>query len=290
MLLDSPNDPDFRFARRIQAAVDRIIRSTSVPVFAANLNALTQRGQILVAQPPPISHVASGTLFLVEGTPMLVTAAHVLSDFCSDSRQLRIGMGEPQRPQPVPATENLIAADYDLDIAVLRLPLEILGRLNSKRFLNLSAIDFNADIEGWRCAVFGYLASGTHATRDAMGLVLHNFFYWTTQFDGRGAHENYDSERHLLLNFHAESRSIRDAAPVSNPLSLKGLSGASVWRVFHQRHIDGGWSIDDLRVVGVENAEYPDKVVRCTRWRNVPTLMLRVAPELEGKIARDLIH
>jgi len=91
-LHDPTNDPEFRFTAGIEPRVDHLVRRSSVQVFAADLGSVRRAERIFVVEAPPITGIASGTLFRVGGKHFIVTAAHVVESFRVDGHQLRIGL------------------------------------------------------------------------------------------------------------------------------------------------------------------------------------------------------
>ncbi len=45
-------------------------------------------------------------------------------------------------------------------------------------------------------------------------------------------------------------------------------------------HVEDGWVPDTAKVIGVENVVYNDRIVRCTRWREVLPLLREFAPSV----------
>lgn len=277
---DPTNAPEFRFAAAIQSHVSDIVSRPSVPIFAANLGSLRQERGLFIVEGPPIIGYGSGTLFRVGKQNFLITAAHVIDECRAAGCELRIGMGNPSRPQPIGMTDDDVAADSINDVAVIRLRPEVIPRLHGSHFLQLNDIALDADLEDWRCVLFGYLATGTRPNKDYSELLLHNYMHWTTKFDGGVNADSYDNSRHLLVEYHPVSWSIRDAVPSDSPKSLGGLSGSSLWQVFTTKHVDQGWTRDVAKVVAVENLVYDDRIVRCTRWEFVLPLLARFEPDV----------
>jgi hypothetical protein len=99
--------------------------------------------------------------------------------------------------------------------------------------------------DDWYHAIFGYVAQGSQPGKDYSQLLLHNFFYWTTLFDGEITNDLYSDERHFLLQFAPGAISFPDGFQQENPL-LKGMSGCSVWKVFQPHQSDLGWTEDAM--------------------------------------------
>ena len=279
-LRDSRNDPEFRFAAQIKSAVDQLVRSASVPIFAANLNALREQNGIFIVDSPPISGIGSGTLFHIGGHHFLVTAAHVIKQFMADGYELRLGMGKPARPRPIAIREEDLALDLENDVAALRLPADKLNMLSDKRFLGLNDIEFDVEVGDWYCVLFGYLWEGSQPGRDYSQLLLHNHMYWTQQHEGGVSASSYDAARHLLVDYGESSWSLPDGFPVKKPGSLGGISGSSLWRIFRPQHVEDEWSLATAKVIGIENVVYGERIIRCTKWREVMPLLRVLAPSL----------
>lgn len=287
-MIDPTNSPEFRFAATIQRRVNDIVYGTSVPIFGANPASLRQDRGLYIVEGPPITKYASGTLFAVGSQHFLITAGHVVNEIRESGCELRIGMGNPSRPQPIGANDDAMAVDAINDVAVIRLPSDLIPRLYGSRFLQLENIALNADLEDWRCVLFGYLATGTQPNKDYSELLLHNFMHWTTKYEGHVNADSYDRSRHLLVEYHPMGWSIRDGIPCDSPKSLQGLSGSSLWRIFKPKHIEDGWTTDTAKVVAVENVVYDDRIVRCTRWELVLPLLARFEPSIDV-LRRELV-
>jgi hypothetical protein len=279
-LRDPRYDPEFRFAAQIKPTVDNLVGACSVPIFAANLGSERRVGGIVVVDGPPVSGVASGTLLAVSGAHFVVTAAHVLRQFDVPGHELRIGMGDPQRPQPLPIPADRVEIDDAQDVAAVLLTPDVVSRLPGKRFLTLTDIALDPAIGDWYCLLFGYLWEGTQPNRDYSSLILPNFRYWTRRYDGSMANPKYDAASHSLVEFHEKAWSLPDGIKMANPSSLGGLSGAALWRVFRPEHAEGGWSPPLMKVIAVENVVYDDRIIGCTNFAKVLPLFEALAPEL----------
>ena len=284
-MIDPTNTPEFRFARMIQRYVDDIVRRSSVQIFAANLGSLRQERGLYIVEGPPIAIIGSGTLFCVGAQHFLITAAHVLEAFRAGELELRIGMGNPTRPHAIGMSDDDVSMDSVNDVAVIRLHPDLIPRLRGSHFLQMSDIALKTDLTDWRCVLFGYLEKGTQPNKDYSKLILHNFMYWTTKYDGKVNADSYDASRHLLVEYHTVGWSIYDAVPSTNPKSLRGLSGSSLWQVFSPKHVEADWTSEVPKVVAVENLVYDDRIVRCTRWELVLPLLARFEPVLLEQFA-----
>lgn len=273
---DPTSDPEFRFASSIAGVVDERIRSASVPIFAANLEAVQQVGSILVANQQPIAGVASGTLFSAGDSHFLITAAHVIQSFTADGLQLRVAMGD--RPQPIPIVVANTATDDENDVAAVLLSADLAGQFRGKRFLGPDDLAPAACIADWRCLLFGYLWDGTQSTRDRTGLLLRNYEYWTRQYTGPIATQSYDPARHTLVELYRNTWSISHGAESANPASLGGLSGSALWRVFRPDHTERGWTPAQMKVVAIENVVYDDRIIGCTNIELVIPLLTSLVP------------
>ena len=196
-------------------------------------------------------------------------------------------MGNPERPQPLPVGDDCAAVDADNDVAVIRLPSNTIPLLSHKRFLELSDVAFDVEIDDWYCVLFGYLWEGSKPSRDFSQLLLHNYRYWTRQYQGRISADSYDKSRHLLVEYHQSSWSMPDGVQVANPSSLGGISGSSLWRIFQPHHVEDGWSDRLAKVVGVENVVYNNRIIRCTRWKEVLPLLKNLEPSLFGRFRNN---
>jgi hypothetical protein len=280
-LHDPTNDPEYRFAAQIERRVDDLVRRSSVQIFAADFGALRKAGRIFVVEAPPITGIASGTLFRVGDKHFIVTAAHVVTSFRVEGRQLRIGLDSPKRPQPVAAADQDVAIDTRGDVAVIRLQSDVIARLANPRFLELSDIAFDAEIKDWRCVLFGYLWEGTQPGKDYAQLLVHNYKHWTKAYGGSVAAESFDESIHVLVEYDKYCWSVPDGVPKQSPKSLGGLSGSSLWRIFTPQHIEEGWCEQAAKVVAVENLVYDGRIIRCTRWNLVPPLIASLEPSVE---------
>jgi hypothetical protein len=281
-----PSDPEFQFAVKIDQRVDDLVRRPSVQIFAANREALRQHGDIFLVDGPPIVGVASGTLFRIANHHFIVTAAHVVGEFCEDSRELRVGVGNPPRPRPLPITDENSAVDAQNDVAVIRLVPDAIPHFVGSRSLGLSDVAFDGIIEEWRCVIFGCLWEGTQPGRDYSQLLVHNFKYWTTRYEGKINAKSYDGSKHLLVEYDRMGFSVPHSIPTKNPQSLGGMSGASLWRVFTPQHIEDGWSAQVPKVVAIENLVYDRErpVIRCTRWKHVLPLFGVLEPSVRAQL------
>lgn len=281
-LRDSRNDPEYRFARTIQHRVESLICRSSVPIFAADLDALGEERGILVVRRPPIAAVASGILIENGGAYFVVTAFHVVRDFQLPGRQLRLSVGNPPHPQPIPIRDEDLAIDEQNDVAVIRLQPHIVAQLHNVRFLEMSDIALDANIEGQYCAIFGYLGEGTHATKDFTQIRLHNFFLWTTSYDRHVATTSYDKSRHILVGVDPFILSMRDGILSPSPSSLGGLSGAALWSIFRPEDVERGWSEEKAKVVAVEHLAYDNHIIQCIRWECVLPILASLASSRPG--------
>lgn len=280
------DDGAFAFAKAIHRRVESLIRRSSVSIFRANMESCTKHGQIFVVEGPPIESVGSGTLFQIGDERFVVTAAHVADDFRDAGGQLRIAMGCPERPQPIAASDVDIATDPVADVAVIRLQSDVVRQLQQKRFLHLDSVELDVDIADWRCVLFGYLAEGTQPNRDFSELLLHNFTYWACRHEGIESLQNYDRGTHVLLSYTQLGPTMPSGDVRANPQKLNGLSGASLWRVFNPNNVCNNSLNEPPKVIGVENAVYKDRIIRCTRWRFVLPLFLELVPSIEPLVRR----
>lgn len=275
---DPRNDAEYLFGERISQPVEELVRSVSVPVFAANKNALSEVNGIFVVEGKPIKGLGSATLFQVGEHRFLITAAHVVDQLCNDHTELRIGGGEPNRPMPFNIEDDAIALDEKNDIAAIKIPSSELGMFANKRFLSLSEIDFANEIEDWHCMLFGYLWTGSGASHDSSRFLLHNHTLWTRQSSQRVLANSFIPEQHLLLNYSGDSWSMKGDQQKTSHFNLAGISGSSLWKTFRPCDVEGGWSISVPKVIGVENLVYDDRVIRCTKWKEVLSLLTEIEP------------
>lgn len=289
------SSPELKFARRIQDAVDLVVHASTVGLLAAELNAVMQMGEIAVVTSLPHTDVASGVLFTPDSkVGFLVTAEHVVADFRQPGKRIQIAFGSEPRALPLDRDDG-IATDSSNDIAVLRLRNDQMEYMQRARaaFLNLDGVLFDADLEGWYCLLSGKLAEGTRHSNDRHTVLFPRHSEWLAGGHWKVNSSKYDPVRHLLVAYSRNSWSFSTGLPTLGPKSLTGMSGTTLWRVFHESHLDLPWDINVLRSVGVQTHVYErdsEHLVQCSKWRCIIPLVLDLYPHARRSLPPEWLN
>jgi hypothetical protein len=253
---------------------------------------------IVVAVPPAVHQLGSGTLFQVADRQFIVTAGHVIRS--AHKSGATIGVGTTTDDDLIAITGDWIctvpsegSGEDPYDVAVYPLPSPTADRLQDMQFLRIRDVDF--DDPGPRAVftVFGYPGLWSSASRAVEDRVIVKPLEYTTYaYDGdsKGL-RGYRSDLHLLLaagpehNTREDGSSIefrdRSGQPARFPIGLKGMSGCSVWHVGNLDVPIERWADRPAHVVGVETGVYQSSgVITASRWAIVTTLIHKAFPEL----------
>jgi hypothetical protein len=279
-----PEDSTFR-----QAIVNDLI-APKIPVGIAWPSTVA----ILMATPPSVQLLGSGSLFEIAGERFVVTAAHVIGAASSCGATIGISSSDASltaTPGQWMATSPRSDGVDPYDVAVYRLPERAVERLSDKHFLRREDADFQDQSTTGVFALFGFPGLWTmpsSAQREPVRskgfeYVAYAFSADKDQFGG------FDSRHHLLLDATAKQATMPDGSPAtlrhrngrfaSFPLDLGGISGCPVWVIGDLRAPIEKWG--PPRLVGVQTHVYREcAAIRATRWAAVTTLIASAYPSL----------
>lgn len=251
---------------------------------------------IVVANPPSIHLLGTGSLFEIAGDFFVVTAAHVIKLAYEKGKTL--GISDDGTSFIALGGEWFVSAPVQrdgvedpFDVAVYRLPGRAVERLRAKRFLRRADIEFDEHSPTAVFAVFGFpglWSMGGGGDGETLRLKALEYVTYASSATGRTL-IGFDSKYHFLLDGTAKQVALpdgspmvfrhRDGAAATFPRDLRGISGCAVWVLG-----DLAVPVDEWRpaqVVAVQTGVYQDsEVIRATRWVAVTTLLNEACPEL----------
>jgi hypothetical protein len=229
----------------------------------------------------------TGTLFRVASHHFLVTAAHV-TNYCTENR-LQPYICDATSSSPVVALEGTIHSERQLDVALWGLSTRVVEQLPNRLFLNLLYTD--------RARLFlgdgfyylhGYPGVWSSADEANATVEAKAFTYGTTLYKGNTDYlDGYNPHIHMIL---AVSQNCSDGTKSgirpTLPGRLQGISGSSIWKVYHEGTAPAAWSLDHVRIVGVQTGVYKSgAIVRGTAWLVVHQMLWRQYPELHPALS-----
>jgi len=256
---------------------------------------------VLMASDKSLHHFATGALFQVGDQRFVVTAAHSIRIAEGAGKTIGITCGSNSF---VAVSGNWICSapfQYGsvadpFDVAVYRLPDELVPRFNSQRFIQLSEVNFDVPTSGV-FVLFGFPGIWVAPSRnDDEKLIIKPLEYTAISYSGDLATiEGYQPKLHFLLDADSKGISLsdgsraeihkRDGSPAAFPRDLKGISGCPVWLVGDQNIATGNWHNVRVGVAGVQSAVYQESgAIRVTRWIAVTTLIHEAFPELRSAL------
>ena len=274
--LDKFSDDEIR---RILTSLMPIAAQSSVAILAH-----TDNGQ-------PWQH-GTGTLVRIGDSRFLISAAHVATDARKLSAVLRliipreavsaenveplveVKMPADNIPLEGKAAVTVGGEDDPFDLAIWSLSERTVASLGSKTFLNRTDITESAD-DGGAYFVYGF---PTELTRPEGERTIVSrpvaFLAQSANANGRSL-RNYNQQCHLLMGTRVAALS---GVVVK---SLKGVSGASVWKLNCRPGGLDSWSREKARIAAVETCVFDGAaVIRGTRWIMVFAAIMKAFPEL----------
>jgi hypothetical protein len=255
---------------------------------------------VVVADPPKVHQLGSGTLFQIADAHFVVTAAHVVQGASDAGKTIGISGGPDHHFVSLAGkwwrssqTDGDAPDRYDL--AVYRLPDDAASKFSGKRFLRLS--DATYDPPGPRAVftLFGFPGIWTESiTAEAERLSVRPLEFTTYAYDGSlGGIQHYEPRLHILLSAGSEDLSDSEGSPqefrdrlgqsMRLPIGLKGISGCGVWHIGDLDTPIERWAKRDARLAGVACAVYQAHgAVKVTRWIAVTTLINAAFPDLRS--------
>jgi hypothetical protein len=269
------------FIESIELQMKDIFAQTVVPIYGQDEDGPSLYG--------------TGTLFRIADTHLLVTAWHVAAEGRpTGRRQLFISDGISNTPL-VPLKGHVdYSADERVDIAICRLDMDTVRCLPNRRFFSLS--DVNASDVPLRPGLFHVCGCPWLWQRKDVAkrkLSPKRIAYGTIQYSGpTDALGDYDPKCHLLLTlFDNGSYRSCDGSPVLLPeehgrVSIRGLSGGSIWQTFQNGEDVRAWDPRRAKIVAIQTLVYLGKTakIRGTRWNIVRRLLVKGFPDLEGAL------
>lgn len=195
--------------QRLQEAINRGIQ-TNVPS-----RAWESTVAIVVAHPPAVSQLGSGTLFQVADRHFLVTASHVIR--LAHKHRKTIGIAATGNDNLIAVAGNWMCStpsegpgidphDPDnadaFDVAVHLLPDETVAKLRSMRFLRIGDVYFSDPGPKAVYTLFGYPGVWSEPTRTSEErLIVKPLEFTTYAYDGDVAElRGFKPQLHLLLS------------------------------------------------------------------------------------------
>ncbi len=250
---------------------------------------------IVIASPPSVSLLGTGSLFEVAGERFVVTAAHVIR--AAHDHGKTIGISNAATSFIAVSGDWLSSApkqneEHDpFDVAVYKLPGSAVERLRGKRFLRRADVDFREPSATAVFTVFGFpglWATASGADNERLQFIPLEYTTYACP-DNRGPLIGFNSRYHLLLDGTAKQVTGPDGAGLrfedktgraaTFPRDLKGISGSAVWMIGNLTVPVENWG--PAKVVGVQTGVYQrPEVIRATRWVVVTTLLHEACPHL----------
>jgi hypothetical protein len=226
---------------------------------------------IVVANPPSVHLLGTGSLFEIAGERFVVTAAHVIK--AAHDKGKTIGISDDATSFIAVAGDWLLSAPVQrdgvedpFDVAVYRLSQPAVERLRARRFLRRADVEFGEQSATSVFALFGFPGLWTMTSRgDGEKLRLKALEYVTYASSADGKQLNgFDSRYHLLLCGAAAQITLPDGSEAvfqdrsgraaTFPRDLKGISGCAVWAIGDLALPVKDWG--PARVVGVQTGVY----------------------------------
>lgn len=254
---------------------------------------------IVIAIGDTVHQFGTGTLFAVADHHFVVTAGHVIRQAQESDKTLAVTASGSQLV-PVADDEWKVtsARQYGslgdpLDIAVYRLPPDVVASFDGRLFLRFEDISFETPLPTAVYSVFGFPAILAQPSSDATERVqLQPFQFTTYRFDRSTDHlDGFQDGLHILLDAQRQQATDTDGAPavfVDNsgnearfPGDLGGISGCSVWHIGDRMTPIPEWNVESARIVAVQTSVYhSSQAIKATRWVAVSTLIHEAFPEL----------
>ena len=245
-----------------------------------------------------VHQFGTGTLFRVGNDSFVVTAAHVIKKACAQGKTLGI-TSAADSIVAVPGTWMCSSEgqhgslDDPFDVAVHKLPKDVIDKIGSKTYLTFDDIEFKAQSATAVYTLFGFpgiWAESTKTDRDRLQIKPLQFTAYSYDRD-TSAFKDYQERFHLLLDAQLSQSIADDGSPAkftdlkgsdaSFPGALGGISGCSVWRTGDLHIQIDKWSQDPSRVVAVLTGGYNQKAaIIATKWVAVSTLLHEGFPEV----------
>jgi hypothetical protein len=271
--------------RIVKAAAPEIARCT-VPLFGAQKQQLILNG--------------TGTLFAIGTRFFVLSAAHVL-DYPGDFKiPYYVPVADQGGPELLKITKIVSSPlpkgakiddpdrrdDDRFDIAVGELDPETAAKLTPFwRFARLMELDVASPAPQAYHYVLGYPISMTQSDSVARTSDVKALSYVTGLYEGQRDARDVGAE--LLLDFPQQNQ---DAAglPATVP-HPRGISGCGIWRLVTAGKRMSDWSLDDVRLVGIEHRwRRAHRYLVGTAIRHAMQLIYRRYPDLHP--AMDLVY
>ncbi len=260
------------FIAKMDAAMMPLLNSCVVPIYGDHKGIPIQCG--------------TGTLFRVANYSFLVSASHV-TDLAA-RHKVQLYVSDAPQGAPAIALEGQLHSERNLDVSVWELTPEIVAGLKNRQFLTIHRAD-RADLRvsrGWYY-VHGYPNCWSHSIPEEQKTRVKAFTYGTVLFQGETrTFGGYDPQLHVLLTVPKDGNIDTHGAESELPVSLKGISGSSIWQAYYEGLPSKHWTIDDAVVVAVQTGTYQNgTVVRGTRWWVIEKILSKNYPDLEGPLS-----
>ncbi len=196
----------------------------------------------------------SGILLKVADAGFLVSAAHVLTDVVRDGRGLFIGLADGVDILSLEGLDTQVSTDErDIDVAFVRLPPELDGRISQHRpFLRLDQVDTaRRSPEKGLYIVAGFPRRDTQTDGSRRVIDAKPFCLSTTLYDGDW--DDFTVGTSIVLSY--TRMVIDERGDLARPPPLEGVSGCGIWRVVGEHHpTPGHWDVTSIRLAGIEHS------------------------------------
>lgn len=219
----------------------------------------------------------TGVLLQVADRGFVVTAAHCLHDWGKVRFLCAVNEGGFIDLTTVPA--QVTCDQAGADFALLPFDDEMFEQVStSRRFVRLSDVDVHGDAPAPGIhAVFGYPVQ--LATRSAAAIVSDALYYPTVLKDAVG----FDPGLSIALFMDEEN--VDEEGDRTRLPALQGISGCGMWRLHTKGDDPGAWSIDRIRLVGIEHTVAPRSgTIRGVRARHILAGIASQFPELAQSV------
>jgi len=287
--------PEADTDRKLQARTNRMLRSR-IPSWIWDSVV-----SIVILNGKNVHQFATGILFQVAEYRFVVTAAHSIRIASAYGKSIGVTSGANSFTSITGDCVSTAPFQYGsvedpFDIAVYRIPNELIPRFQSQRFIQLGDVSFDAP----GSAVFvlcGYPGIWSVPSRhNDEKVTIKPLEYTAIQYGGSPKQiEGYQPRLHIILDANSEGTTLIDGSRgqffkpngslAAFPRDMKGISGCPVWLIGDHRLPLTHWDNMPVRVVGIETCVYQETgVIRATKWIAVTTLIHEAFPELRSAL------
>ena len=256
---------------------------------------------IVVAKPPYVELLGTGTLLAIADHRFVVTAAHVIKE----ASKRTIGIMSGSKGNFIALTGHYFLSSAEshehshdpYDVAIYELSERECSHLSAVEFVRIGDVAFNTDISSGFFLITGFprvCSTTIDEAQETMRATLLQYGTCALESTVCGL-QNYDPQFHILLratpeflfdHTGKETRfRMRTGFPAQMPGDLRGVSGCSVWKIGDYMKPVDSWAKAECRLVGIETSIYSEPgAIKVTRWNAVATLLYEAVPAIRPVI------